>query len=54
MIVSEHGKALDTLYLPAPPSQEVVAADFNGDGLTDLVVVTPSGVYGYAQVGPCA
>ena len=27
-------------------------ADFNGDGLTDLILVSSSGLYGWAQVTP--
>lgn len=51
MIVSEHGRTLAELELPAPPIQPLMVADFNGDGLNDIVLVTSRGVYGYVQVG---
>ena len=50
VIVSEHGNALESLSLPFPPIQPLVVADFNGDGLNDIVVVTAQGIYGYSQV----
>ncbi len=33
--------------LPALPLQTV---DFNGDGLTDIILVSHDGLYGWAQV----
>ncbi|KAG2490863.1 hypothetical protein HYH03_010781 [Edaphochlamys debaryana] len=50
MIVSEHGHILSELELPAAPTQPLVVADFNGDGLNDIVLVTERGIYGYVQV----
>lgn len=48
--VSEHGNVMATGSLPAPPTQPLVIADFNGDGLNDLIVVTSGAVFGYIQV----
>ncbi|KAG1681506.1 hypothetical protein FOA52_014012 [Chlamydomonas sp. UWO 241] len=50
VLVSEHGRLLDVLWLPAPPVQPLIVVDFNGDGLNDVIVVTLEGVFGYAQV----
>jgi hypothetical protein len=50
VVVSEHGNLLASMDLPAPPSQKLTVLDFNGDGLNDVVVVTPLGIFGYAQV----
>ena len=46
VLVSEHGRLLDTLWLPSPPVQPAMVADFNGDGLNDILVVTDEGVFG--------
>lgn len=51
VVVSEHGRVLASLWLPHAPAQPLVAADFNGDGLTDVMAVTPHGTYAWAQVG---
>eukprot|EP00798_Chlamydomonas_sp_ICE-L_P026249 gene26249-17349_t len=50
VILSEHGTVLDTLKLPHAPSQPLLVLDFNGDGLNDIILVTPQGIFGYAQV----
>ncbi|KIY96746.1 hypothetical protein MNEG_11214 [Monoraphidium neglectum] len=48
--VSEHGTELARLSLPSPPLGPPVVADFDGDGLSDLLFVTPAGLFGYTQV----
>jgi hypothetical protein len=50
VVVSEHGNSLAELPLPDRPMQPAVVADFNGDGLNDLIIVTASGVFGWAQM----
>lgn len=50
VLVSEHGNLLDALWLPAPPIQPLLVVDFNGDGHNDIILVTSTGVFGYAQV----
>lgn len=50
VVVSEHGRPLSTLWLPHPPVIPLIAADFNGDGLTDIMALTAQGLYGWAQV----
>ncbi|KAG2434923.1 hypothetical protein HYH02_012121 [Chlamydomonas schloesseri] len=50
VLVSEHGHVLAELELPAAPTQPLVVADFNGDGLNDIILVTNKGLYGYVQV----
>jgi hypothetical protein len=50
VVVSEHGNSLAELPLPDTPLQPAVVADFNGDGLNDLIIVTASGVFGWAQM----
>lgn len=36
--------------LQAAPSAPLISADFTGDGLTDVMVVSEEGIFGYAQV----
>ncbi|GBF99911.1 hypothetical protein Rsub_12819 [Raphidocelis subcapitata] len=48
--VSEHGSELARLPLAFPPLSPPLVADFDGDGLNDLVFVTAGGLFGYAQV----
>jgi hypothetical protein len=50
VLVSEHGFTLAAFDLPYPPLAPPVLADFNGDGLTDVIVVTARGVFAYAQL----
>ena len=51
VLVSEHGHLMDILWLPAPPVKPLIIADFNGDGLNDIILVTQhDGIYGYLQV----
>ena len=50
VLVSEHGHLMDVLWLPNPPVKPLIVADFNGDGLNDIIVVTRDGIYGYVQV----
>ncbi len=39
MVVSEHGRELDSLDLPEVPAQPLVLADFNFDGFTDVILM---------------
>ncbi len=50
VVLSEHGRVLASFDLPLRPSQRLVVADFNGDGLNDIIEVTAMGVFGWAQV----
>ncbi len=50
VVVSEHGRELAAVEFPLPPTQRLVVADFNGDGLNDLVEVTATGLFGWTQV----
>jgi hypothetical protein len=51
LVLSEHGNRLAQLYYPdSSPTLPLQVADFNSDGLNDLMLVTKDGVYGYAQV----
>lgn len=49
VVLSPGGSVLTTIDLPAPPTHALVSEDFSNDGLTDLILVTSSGVYGFAQ-----
>lgn len=48
--VSEHGSELARLPLAFPPLSPPLVADFDGDGLNDLLFATAGGLFGYAQV----
>lgn len=46
-MVSASGVLLSTLTPPDTIISPPIIADFNNDGLNDLVIVTPKGIYGY-------
>ncbi|CAN1813961.1 hypothetical protein LINPERHAP1_LOCUS27013 [Linum perenne] len=48
-VISQGGSIQTTVDLPAPPTHAIIAEDFSNDGLTDLIVVTSNGVYGFVQ-----
>ncbi|CAI6009300.1 unnamed protein product [Closterium sp. NIES-65] len=50
VFVSPGGKILGTLALPTTPTEPIIVADFNGDRLNDLIIVTAIGPYGFVQV----
>lgn len=49
VVLSPGGSPLTTVELPAPPTHALVCDDFSNDGLTDLILVTSNGVYGFVQ-----
>lgn len=49
VVISPGGSPLTTVDLPGTPTHALICEDFSNDGLTDLIVVTPSGVYGFVQ-----
>ncbi|XP_073034031.1 uncharacterized protein [Primulina eburnea] len=49
VVLSRGGSLLTTMDLPAPPTHALVCEDFSNDGLTDIIVVTSNGVYGFVQ-----
>ncbi|XP_042030756.1 uncharacterized protein LOC121777536 [Salvia splendens] len=49
VVLSPGGALLTSVDLPAPPTHSLVCDDFSNDGLTDLILVTSSGVYGFVQ-----
>lgn len=49
VVISPSGGLLASIELPAPPTHALVLEDFNGDGLTDIILVTSGGVYGFVQ-----
>ncbi|CAH9088391.1 unnamed protein product [Cuscuta epithymum] len=49
IVISPGGSILTTIELPAPPTHALITEDFSNDGLTDLIIVTSSGVYGFVQ-----
>lgn len=49
VIISPGGSILATIELPGPPTHVLIREDFSNDGLTDLILVTSSGVYGFVQ-----
>ncbi|CAN0861474.1 hypothetical protein LINGRAHAP2_LOCUS8216 [Linum grandiflorum] len=48
-VISPGGSIQTTIELPAAPTHGIIAEDFSNDGLTDLIVVTSNGVYGFVQ-----
>ncbi|GJN39428.1 hypothetical protein PR202_gb28546 [Eleusine coracana subsp. coracana] len=49
VVISSAGSILAIIELPAPPTHVLVLEDFSGDGLTDIILVTSGGVYGFVQ-----
>ncbi|KAL7255755.1 hypothetical protein ACSBR1_009811 [Camellia fascicularis] len=49
VVLSPGGSILTSVVLPAPPTHTLICDDFSNDGLTDLILVTSSGVYGFVQ-----
>lgn len=49
VVLSAGGSTLTTVELPAAPTHALVCDDFSNDGLTDLILVTSNGVYGFVQ-----
>lgn len=49
VVLSPGGSLLATIDLPAPPTHALVCKDFSNDGLTDVIIVTSNGVYGFVQ-----
>ncbi|KAI5588491.1 hypothetical protein POPTR_005G118300v4 [Populus trichocarpa] len=48
-VISPGGSIQTSVDLPAPPTHALICEDFSNDGLTDLIVVTSNGVYGFVQ-----
>ncbi|XP_043708663.1 uncharacterized protein LOC122657931 [Telopea speciosissima] len=48
-VISPGGSLLTSINLPAPPMHSLICEDFSNDGLTDIILVTSSGVYGFVQ-----
>ncbi|KAK6150598.1 hypothetical protein DH2020_015530 [Rehmannia glutinosa] len=49
VVLSPGGSILTAVDLPAPPTHSLVCDDFSNDGLTDFILVTSNGVYGFVQ-----
>ncbi|XXG66076.1 hypothetical protein AAC387_Pa05g3625 [Persea americana] len=49
VVISPGGSQLASIYLPMPPTHTLIPVDFSNDGLTDIILVTSSGVYGFVQ-----
>lgn len=49
VVLSPRGSMLTSIVLPAPPTYALICEDFSNDGLTDLILVTSNGVYGFVQ-----
>ncbi|KAF1002774.1 uncharacterized protein LOC141700246 [Apium graveolens] len=49
VVISSRGSILASIELPSSPTHALVNEDFSNDGLTDLILVTSSGVYGFVQ-----
>lgn len=49
VVISPGGSLLATVELPGSPTHSLILEDFSGDGLTDIVLVTSGGIYGFVQ-----
>ncbi|THU44995.1 hypothetical protein C4D60_Mb02t13220 [Musa balbisiana] len=49
VVISHGGNMLASIELPGLPTHALVLEDFSNDGLTDIILVTSGGVYGYVQ-----
>lgn len=49
VILSPKGSQVTEFSLPAPASAPLVYADFSGDRLNDLILVTQDAIYGFVQ-----
>lgn len=49
VIISPAGNVLASVDLPATPTHALITEDFSNDGLTDLILMTTTGVYGFVQ-----
>ncbi|KAL5557611.1 hypothetical protein UlMin_039847 [Ulmus minor] len=49
VVISPGGSILAMIDLPASPTHALITEDFSNDGLTDIIVVTSTGVYGFVQ-----
>ncbi|KAL6603393.1 hypothetical protein ACP70R_043754 [Stipagrostis hirtigluma subsp. patula] len=49
VVISPSGSILTFIELPAPPTHVLILEDFSGDGLTDIILMTSGGVYGFVQ-----
>ncbi|XP_074576516.1 uncharacterized protein LOC141833031 [Curcuma longa] len=49
VVISHGGSILATIDLPGPPTHALILEDFSNDGLTDIILVTSSGIYGFIQ-----
>ncbi|CAG7865162.1 unnamed protein product [Brassica rapa] len=43
------GSALASIDLPFQPTHALICDDFSNDGLTDVIVMTSNGIYGFVQ-----
>lgn len=49
-VISEHGNALATFFLPDRPVMPLEIVDLNGDGLNDVLLISKRIIYAYIQV----
>ncbi|KAF3571416.1 hypothetical protein F2Q69_00061668 [Brassica cretica] len=49
VILSLGGSILASIDLPFQPTHALIADDFSNDGLTDVIVMTSNGIYGFVQ-----
>lgn len=49
VVLSADGSELASIDLPASPTHALILEDFSNDGLTDIILVTSNGVYGFVQ-----
>jgi hypothetical protein len=50
VVYNSLGEEIDVFELPEPPVAPLKLADFSGDGLTDILLVTRTKLYGFQLV----
>ncbi|GKV41536.1 hypothetical protein SLEP1_g49051 [Rubroshorea leprosula] len=49
VVISPGGSILTSVDLPALLTHALITEDFSNDGLTDIIVMTSNGIYGFVQ-----
>ena len=50
LLSAKHGRILSTTAIPQPPTTRPLLSDWNGDGISDVLIVTQDAVWGYCSI----